>query len=212
MRDIPMFVTDLGVANLILNQIPYTQTAYIRIQDCQDGKRFLEECADFCKMAGAEKVFATGHSACEGYPRWTGIVSMQAPRSVIGQTDACLFPVTEKTIDRWREIYNQKVTRVPNGAWMTETESKKMLRDGSGYFIHRDGVLLGIGKIDANQLQWVASVYPGGGEDSVKALCSAIPEDFVTLEVADTNEKAVSLYSKLGFVTVQKLSQWYQIK
>lgn len=211
MRDIPMFVTDLGVASLILNQIPYTQTAYIRIQDCKDGSRFLDECVNFCKMAGAEKILATGHNICEQYPLWTAIICMQASRSAIGQTDACLFPVTEKTLDSWREIYNQKVIRVPNGAWMTESDAKKMLEDGSGYFVHQDGVLLGIGKINKNQLQWIASVCPGGGEDVVKALCSAISEEFVTLEVADTNEKAVSLYSKLGFIPVRKLSQWYWV-
>lgn len=211
-RDIPVFTTQLGVASLILSQIPYTKTAYIRLQDCHNAEEFLAECCGFCKMAGAEHIFATGNTVCERHPLSTAVISMRASKSAIGKTDACLFPVTEKTLDRWRTIYNDKVVGIPNGAWMRVSDSEKMLCDGSGYFVHRDGVLLGIGKIMGNQLQWVASVHPGGGEDVVKALCGAIMEDTVTLEVADVNEKAMALYRRLGFLPVQVLSQWYRVK
>lgn len=211
MRDIPVFSTQLGVASLTLSQIPYTRKAYVRIQDTAAGEEFLRECASFCKMAGAEEVYATNHTACESYPYAAAIIAMQADKAGIGTTDGCLFPVTKNTLEAWREIYNQKVVSVPNGAWMTLQNAEEMLRQGSGYFIHRAGCLIGIGKVSGNQVEWVASVQPGGGETVVKALCHAITEDTVTLEVADTNEKAVSLYRKLGFVPTQMVSQWYKI-
>ena len=212
MRDIPVFSTDLGVASLTLSQIPYTKTAYIRIQDTGNGFDFLKECVSFCKMAGAECVYATGHTVCCDYPFSTSIVSMQADKARIDSTDACLFPVTEKTLEQWRTIYNSKVSKIPNGAWMTIQESRKMLQQGSGYFIHRGGTLLGIGKVEGNRIHWLASVYPGGGRDVLAALCNAITDDTVTLEVADTNIKAMDLYTKSGFIPTQILSEWYRVE
>lgn len=212
MRDIPVFSTELGVASLILSQIPYTRTAYIRIQDTHRAADFLRECVSFCKMAGAETIYATGHDDCKAYPCSASIVAMQADKAGIGVTDACLFPVTEKTLEQWRSIYNEKVVHIPNGAWMTIHDGEKMLQQGSGYFVHQNGTLLGIGKVEGNQLQWLASVYPGGGETVLKALCHAITDDTVTLEVADSNRKAMELYRKMGFVPVKLLSQWYLVK
>ena len=87
-----------------------------------------------------------------------------------------------------------------------------MLQQGSGYFVHRDGILLGIGKVDGNQIQWIASVYPDGGRDILAALCNAITDDTVSLEVADTNIKAMDLYRKSGFVPTQILSEWYRVE
>ena len=212
MRDIPMFTTEMGVASLILSQIPYTKIAYIRIQDTCNAPDFLKECVSFCKMAGAETVFATGHSVCKEYPFSTSIVTMQADKGSLGGTDACVFPVTEQTLEQWRSIYNSKVTKIPNGAWMTIQQSQIMLQQESGYFIHRGGTLLGIGKVDANQIQWIASVYPGAGADVLKALCYAITDDIITLEVADSNTKAMDLYRKLCFVPTQILSAWYRVE
>ncbi len=212
MRDIPVFVTEFGAASLTLSQIPYTKTAYIRIQDTHEAEDFLRECVNFCKMAGAEMIYATGHSICEKFPFSTAVVSMQADKATIGSTDACIFPVTEKTLEQWRSIYNEKVVRIPNGAWMSMQDSEKMLQQGSGYFVHMDGTLLGIGKAEGNQIQWIASVHPRSGENILKALCHAITEETITLEVASTNEKAMNLYKKLGFIPTNILSDWYRIE
>ena len=212
MRDIPFFTTELGAASLTLSQIPYTQTAYIRIQDTDSPAEFLKECISFCKMAGAEVIYATGHNVCLSYPFSTSIIAMQAKKSCIGSTEAYLMPVTEKTIEQWRGIYNDKAVHIPNGAWMTLRDGAEMLQRGSGYFVYKEDVLLGIGKTYGNQVQWIASVHPGGGEDILKALCRAIAEDIISLEVADSNKKALDLYTKLGFVSVEMLSQWYRVK
>lgn len=211
MRDIPVFSTDLGVASLTFSQIPYTQTAYIRIQDTHDGEEFLKECVNFCKMAGAEKIYATGHDICQKYPYSTAIITMQADKLGIGATDACIFPVTDNTLEQWRDIYNRKVIYIPNGAWMTLQAAEKMLEEGSGYFVYRNGVLIGIGKVSGNVIEWIASVSYGSGVDVVRALCRVITEDTVVLEVADANEKAMNLYAHLGFIPVKVLSQWYKV-
>ena len=211
MKDMPLFTTEYGVASLTLSQIPYTKQAYIRIQDTSEPEKFLAECAAFCRAAGAEYIFATGHSVCEGYPEHTKLLRMQADRSSIGETDAALFPVTEGTLNQWVEIYNQKIIKIPNGAWMNRNDANKMLHEGNGYFIHRDGDLLGIGKASGSEISWVAAVKPGAGADIVRALCHALSEDTVTLTVSSQNHKALSLYNKLGFLCSGIISTWYVV-
>ena len=212
MRDMPMFTTENGVASLTLNQIPYTKSAWIRIQDSASPEVLLEECIGFCRAVGAEYIYVTGAECCETYPEHTKILKLQADVESVGETDAALFPVTEATLARWREIYNEKIKSVPNGSWMTIDKSREMLKEGSGYFIHRDGNLLGIGMGQGDRISWVASCMPGAGADVVRALCHAVTEQTVFLEVASANEKAMNLYRKLGFIPVEQLSVWYQVK
>ena len=52
MKDIPIFDTDTGVSTLLLKEIPYRQTAYVKVQSVQPGglREHLEECVSFCRM------------------------------------------------------------------------------------------------------------------------------------------------------------------
>ena len=211
MRDIPVFDTENGVASLILEQIPYMQTAYIRIQSSLEPKLLVEECAQFCRACGAERIYAAGAELEPFWPVYTVLWQMCCQRDALGNTAAALFPVQEHTLEVWREIYNRKVICVPNGAWMTEKLGKEMLQKGDGYFVHRDGQLLGIGRVFGDTLDWVASVSPGAGAEVVKALAQVAAEPMLRLTVASTNEKAVRLYENLGFVKSLELSKWYQI-
>ena len=117
----------------------------------------------------------------------------------------------EKTLRDWLDIYNKKIVSVPNGAWMTEADGKKMLERGDGYFVHRGGNLLGIGMAAGDTIDWVASVQPGAGRDVLLALNHALTEETVVLTVSDRNEKALKLYEELGFLKVKEISRWYQV-
>lgn len=211
MKDIPVFSTQNGVASLILREIPYQQTAYVHIQSSLEPKNLIEECVGFCRAVGAEQIYATGHGYLEEFPLYTSILQMQCSRDILEECDAALFPATKKTADEWQAIYNEKVKRVPNGAWMTNAERDEMLAQGDGYFIHRDGDLLGIGRVSADKIRFVAAVKPGAGEAVVRTLCHAVFSDRVTLEVASTNFKAMKLYEKLGFFPCKEISRWYKI-
>ena len=61
MKDFPMFDTEFGIASLVLKEIPYKGEAYILLREVWDAEQLLAECVSFCRMAGAEKIFATGH-------------------------------------------------------------------------------------------------------------------------------------------------------
>lgn len=211
MKDIPLFTTEHGVASLVLREIPYTAKAYIRIGSSLEPGLLLQECRDFCRAVGAEEIFATGDPAVEDYPFSGSILRMTCLRQNLPDTDAALFPVQEHTLPQWRALYNEKASKITNAAWMTDSDGKDMLAKGDGYFVHRGDTLLGIGRACGNEIRWVASCVPGGGEDVVKALANATTGEILCLEVASTNEKAMALYQRLGFTVTGEISSWYRI-
>ena len=211
MRDFPVFTTENGVGSLVLKEIPYRGVAYITIRDSSFPTEFLMECVEFCRIARASHVYACGHEILRSYPLYTTVIEMSAALNSIPQSDASLFPVTEKTVARWREVYNQKMKHVDNASYMSERDAKDMLKRGDGYFIHRNGELLGIGMASENHISCIASVTPGGGREVVSVLVHALMDDRITLEVASTNQKAVKLYESLGFIPVSEVSTWYKI-
>ena len=211
MLDIPMFTTENGAASLILKEIPYSEAAYIKIQSSQTPETLLEECVSFCQMAGAEKIYASGHVILEKYPFHTAILEMCCTVSSIPETDAALFPLQDKTLEIWRELYNQRMKNVPNFSFMSVLDGKKLVAKGGGYFVHKSGELLGIGIAGGDRIDAVVSALPGEGETVVRALCSALPSDKAVLEVASTNERALRLYKKMGFIPTREISIWYKI-
>lgn len=212
MKDFPVFTTEYGVASLILREVPYQGIAYIRIQSSLDPDNLVKECVSFCRMVGAERIYATGDPSLEKYPLYTAVWTMACLREFLGETDASLWPVTEETADRFRELYNQKVIIIPNAAWMDSLEQKRMISQGDGYFVHRDGKLLGIGRAAGEELRFLASLSPGAGADVIRALASVSRESRCVLDVASANEKALSLYERLGFLRVGEKSRWYIVR
>ncbi len=212
MKNFPFFTTQFGVAALTLREVPYQGKAYIKILDTQEPERLLKECVDFCRAVGADEIFASGHEYLEKYPLHTALWHMRCSALSIGDTAASLWPVQEETVAQFRRIYNEKAKNLPNSVWMDDAEEKTMLTQGDGYFIHKDGMLLGIGRVKGEEIRFLASVQPGAGEDVVRALAHATTGDYIMLEVASANRKAVALYSRLGFIKTAELSAWYKIK
>lgn len=211
MKDIPVFATEYGIASLVLKEIPYQSAAYVTVRDSLEPERLLEECIGFCRACGADRIYATGHSELESRPLYTAMWQMQCSLGALPDTDAALWPVQENTLKQWQQIYNDKVRNLPNGAWMTDADARKMIEKGDGYFIHREETLLGIGRASGDTIDWVASLQPGAGRDVLLALSHAITEETVLLTVASVNIKAVKLYENLGFLKNKELSRWFQI-
>ena len=211
MRDIPMFTSEYGVASLFLKEIPYRGRAHIKIQSSLEPEKLLEECVGFCRACGAEWIDAAGHEYLGKYPLITSLSLMTRPLEGLPNTDACLFPMTETTMQQWLDIYNERMANIPNAAYMDSKDGKELLQKGSAYFVHKDGVLLGIGVASGDFIDTVISVKPGAGEAVLRALASVLTEDTVRLMVADANTRAVRLYERLGFVKVKELSRWYLV-
>ena len=211
MRDIPFFTTDFGVASLALGEVPYRQTAYIRVRQVyEDGlPDLLGECAQFCRAAGAERIF------------WTGAETEQEPHCVIYEMRGTawvdkaklesLFPVTDATVKRWRELFNCKMAGVDHTATLTAFDEKRIVESGGAYFVHRDGALLGIGWLEDTKLLAIAGAKPGAGERVAHPLMSLVEGSSMTLEVASTNEKAIGLYERLGFLKIAEIDRWFAV-
>lgn len=213
MRDFPVFTTDFGVSSLILREIPYRQEAYIHIQDVQpDGlSEHLRECASFCRMAGAERIYASGHMDLQAYPQYMSVLEMQGTAWVDPQKLEHLFPVTEQTVSRWRSLMNERLRGVDNAATLTASDEKKILQSGGAYFVHHEGELLGAGWLEDTRLLLVAAAKPGAGERVMHTLMSLVEGARITIEVSSTNTRALRLYEKLGFLTVRNVLQWYDV-
>lgn len=211
MRDFPVFTTENGVASIVLKEVPYKGIAYITIQDSLAPEELLKECVEFAKMAGAKKIYATGHRILEEYPLFTSILKMSCLREGIQETDCALFPVTEKAKGQWQSLYNEKMREVPNASTMTNEDLEKLLARGGGYFVHKKGELLGIGIAFDDTVESVIAAKPGAGRSVMLALCSSLFSEQIVLEVASANIPAVKLYEKLGFIKVSEISRWYNV-
>ena len=212
MKDFPLFTTDYGVASLILKEVPYRELAFIHIREVQPGgfEKHLKECVSFCRMVGAERILAKGHEELDRYPLHSIVYKMSMPLET-REPEACLWPVTEETVTAWREIYNKGMRPFDNHATMTAHDQKKILQSGGAYFVHRDGQLLGIGWMEGNELLAVVSCVTGMGETVARTLFTTVEADTVTLQVVSTNERAIRLYERMGFIITGEVSRWYRV-
>jgi len=213
MRDFPIFTTEYGVSSLILKEIPYRNEAYIRIRDVQEDffEDHMAECISFCRICGAERIYAEGNRKLEQYPVYTSVYQMCAIACPEEEKIASLFPVTEETVGKWRTIYNEAMRTVDNAGTLESRDEKRIVDSGSAYFVHSHGQLLGIFWMEGNKLLAIAAVQKGAGETVMHTLMSLFPDEQITLEVASTNERAIRLYERLGFVKTAQLTSWYEV-
>ena len=101
---------------------------------------------------------------------------------------------------------------ISNAATMTRMDCEKLIKRGKAYFVHRGGVVLGIGVAEGDTIETVIAEKRGYGKDVLLAMCSILFSDCIRLEVASDNIPAVRLYEKMGFVKNAEISRWYQVK
>ena len=211
MKDFPVFTTEWGVASLILREVPYRQEAYVHIQASETPEELIKECVSFCRMVGADRVFARGHEMLEEKPPYSIIYEMRG--------DACpdeamvehLWPVTEETVGQWRSMMNERLAGVDHASTLESRQEKEIVASGGAYFVHRDRELLGGGWIENGELKLVAAFRPGAGARVVHTLMSLMPGQQMRLEVVSTNAKALRLYEKLGFIKTAEVRRWYRV-
>ena len=213
MKDIPMFTTEFGVASLVMAEIPYRGEAYIRLQSVAEGKlkELIGECVSFCRMVGAERIYATGHDELSDYPVQTRVVEMSGVAQVDWDKVEHLFPVTEQTVSKWREINNSRMTDVECASTLTSRDEERILASGGAYFVHHNGELLGTGWMEEDHLLLICGVKPGAGERVLHTLLSLHEGERIRLEVADSNQRAIRLYQRFGLIKVREITCWHRV-
>ena len=211
MKDFPMFTTEYGVASLILKEVPYRQEAYIIIQSTQQPKELLEECISFCRVVGAEKIYARGHEFVESCPLHCAIYEMRGQVPVDEQKTANLWPVTPENIGAWRDFLNSRMKGIDNAGTLEKSGEKEILDLGGAYFVHRSGELLGAGWIVDGELMLIAAAEKGMGEQVLHTLLSAAVSEEIRLQVVSTNERAIGFYEKMGLIKTAELRRWYRV-
>ena len=206
-----MFTTEYGVASLFLKEIPYKEKAYIVIQASEQPEELLKECISFCRICGAEQVFASGHEYLEQYPLHSIIYEMQGQVQPDESKVEHLWPVTGETVAKWREICNQRMHDIDNSATQEVRDEKEILESGDAYFVHHDGQLLGIFWVRDGELLELASVVPGAGERVMHTMLSLMPDQVLKLQVVSTNLRAISLYERLGFIKTAERTRWFRV-
>ena len=204
-----MFATEDGIATLILREIPTKQTAYIHLQSSVEPEKLLSECVEFCQAAGAEQVYATGAPCLEKYPLFTTIIRMRGDADNVGETDFCLFPVTDKTWPEFCGIYNEKMASVPTANTLRLVDREAY--EKGAYFVHKEGLLQGIGIVRDNRILAIAACQKGAGRGVLATLCKALSGEKMELDVAENNVPAMNLYTRCGFLKSGEIARWYKI-
>ena len=210
MKDFPMFDTEFGIASLVLKEIPYKGIAYIILRETWDAENLLKECVSFCRALGAERIYARGHEIVEKYPLHCIVYEMRGQAQVDETKVEHLWPVTEETVGKWRELMNEKMRPVDNSGTL-EKKNEPDILSGGAYFVHHEGELLGAGWLMGNELLLLASFKPGMGERVCHTLFSLIPGQEMRLDVVSTNNRAIRLYEKLGFIRTSELRRWHRV-
>ena len=211
MRDFPVFTTEFGVASLVLKEVPYRQEAYITIQSTLQPEELLKECISFCRMVGAEKVYAQGHEYVENDPLHCSILEMCGVVEADEEKVENLWPVTKETVSQWRQFLNEKLRPIDNAGTLEAKKDKEILEQGGAYFVHRNGELLGAGWLVGEELKLIATAKAGAGEWVFHTLLSAARPERLRLEVASTNGRAIRFYEKMGLVKTAELRRWYRV-
>ena len=211
MKDFPMFTTEYGVASLVLREIPYRQEAFIILQSTQQPEELLQECISFCRICGAEKIYARGHEILESYPFHCTVYEMRGSIEVDEGKVETLWPVTAETIGRWREFLNEKMRPIDNSGTLTKQGEQEILDLGGAYFVHRDGELLGAGWLVDGDLLLLASAKKGAGERVLHTLLSTTRPEQLRLDVVSTNTRAIRLYERMGMIRTGELRRWHRV-
>lgn len=206
-----MFTTEYGIASLILKEIPYRKEAYIIIQSSEEPKALLQECVSFCRVCGAEKIYARGHELLEQYPLHSVIYEMRGDVCVDAEKVQHLWPVTEENIGNWRSLLNERMAGVDNAGTLEKAGEKEILETGGAYFVHQNGTLLGAGWIAGGELLLLAAFQKGAGETVLHTLLSAVPDPSVKIQVVSTNHRAIRLYEHAGFIKSREIRRWYRV-
>lgn len=201
MRDIPIFTAANGIASLILREIPLRAEAYVWIRSVFGAtQELLRECEDFCRAAGAERVYFGGNAELSAYPVYASLCEREIAFERLPKTKAVLQAADATWVNR----YNLCFSKVPAARSFEQTPP-------DAYDIFEQGERIGLGQINGDRIAAVASLRRGCGQSCVSALAAQTGAKRVRLLCAQENLPAMRLYDRLGFSPGELREIWYTL-
>ncbi len=200
MKDLPVFPCTDGLASLILCEIPYRGEAYILVRAVYGSLTGLvRECANFCRSAGAKRIYVSGEGDFSPYPVYTRLIDRSIEKAALPATSA-RAERTERS--EWVRLYNERFRSVPCAKTYREVPE-------NACFVYDGEERIGLGLCIEDELAAVASLKRGTGAACVCALAAGIDAPKIHLLCAEENTAAMHLYDRLGFSRDSLRRIWY---
>lgn len=219
MNNIPVFTAQGGTATLILREISISGKAYVLLRTVLPGmaENLAAECASFCRMCGAEEIFASWADGDLPFlsPAYD-IYLLHVSKSALPEGKPVqLVPMTPENDAIYQRIYNRCFSHVSHAISYDRGQIARIYREHQRAFLALDAENrpYGIGELHGNELAAVA-VLPkcrGTGTDLALSLLQLCPGEDLKVTVASDNEAAMHLYEKLGFHMSGVESKWFQV-
>ncbi|MDR0889756.1 MAG: GNAT family N-acetyltransferase [Oscillospiraceae bacterium] len=212
MRDIPIFTSEFGVASLTLREIPLRGEAYVFVRGVfRTLPELLAHCAQFCRAAGANRVYFGGEADFSAYPRYAQLIRRSIARKNLPPAPKALRvqAVTQDTAPLWEQLYNRSMLAVPAAQSCTPVETQSLAAAQEAFFVRENDEIVGLGRVRGNQLLALASLRKGSGAQVLCALARQMACEEITLLCAAENERAMHLYDRLGFSRGESTACWY---
>lgn len=214
MKDIPMFTGTHGMASLVLKEIAVSGRAYVVIRAIWNGQTeaFLQECLGFCRAVGAEEVYASYDLEELPASHAYDMIAMEVEKAALPTGSPVEpIPLTEENGQAFLDIYNACFRDFPGASTYGRADLLRILEKDCGFLAKKGEKFAAIAEISENGLESIAVLpeFRGLGYDFALSVLAMVPRKTVRLKVASTNEKALALYTRLGFVQTGILSRWY---
>lgn len=219
MNNIPVFTAQGGTATLILREIPISGKAYILLRTVLPGQaeNLAAECASFCKMCGAEEIFASWEDGDLPFlaPAYDIYLLHVAKSALPEGKPVHLVPMTPENDAIYQRIYNRCFSSVSHALSYDRGQIARIYREHQRAFLALDENErpYGIGELHGDELAAIAVLpkYRGRGMDLAISLLHLCPGEDLHVTVASDNEAAMRLYEKLGFHLGGVESKWYVV-
>lgn len=217
MKNIPLFTGKHGMASLVFRELSFSGCAYVLVRAVWNGQveAFLAECRDFCRAVGAKETFVCredgelpGEPAYEVLRLCREKAGLPLPEQAVKLEALC-----PKNGNTYLDIYNSCFREVSGAASYDRQDLNRLCGQDCAFLAKVDGNYAGVAEISKTGLESIAVLpeYRGLGRDLSLTVLPFVPNTRLTLKVASDNERARTLYDRLGFAVEETEKRWYRL-
>lgn len=205
------------MASLVLREIPYSGAAYVLVRSVWNGQTaaLLEECASFCRTAGAQRVYASdGKNDLPAEHAYDMVMLTMPSENLPELTNPIeLEPISAQNGAEYLAVYNACFRDLPGAASYGKKDLQRLIDHSSGFLTRKNGVCAGIVELEKDELAGICVLpeFKGLGYDLALTALHRLEPSVMRLKTASSNKRALSLYRRLGFGNDTVISRWWLI-